>query len=98
MSDTLRQCDRFSLTPMYFVCTDRTQPIAHASLEAALATLRGELRARETQGYVISFNDRLEFQLHRDEARGGANGAPHRLWIEDESGQNVTSKDAAEAG
>jgi hypothetical protein len=48
---------------MYFVCTDHAEPIAHASLEAAQHTLRGELRAREAQGYVITFNDRLEFEL-----------------------------------
>jgi hypothetical protein len=83
---------------MYFVCTDRFPPIAHASLEAALKTLRSELRAREQQGFEVSFNDKLEFQLSRSEARGGIDGAPYRMWVEDEHGQNVTSKDAAEGG
>lgn len=85
---------------MYFVCTDRgPEPIAHATLEQALTTLRSELRAREAQGYVVKFNDRLEFEVERtDKASDATNGQPYRLWVEDEDGQNVTSKDAAEAG
>ena len=83
---------------MYFVCMDNGDPIAHASLEAALKALRVELRAREAQGYVVAFNDRLEFELTRPDPKSDGNGAAHRLWIEDESGQNVTSKDASEAG
>ncbi len=83
---------------MYFVCMDSGDPIAHVTLEAALKALRVELRAREAQGYVVSFNDKLEFELSRPSPRGDGNGAAHRVWIEDESGQNVTSKDAAEAG
>jgi hypothetical protein len=83
---------------MYFVCMDTGEPIAHASLETALKTLRGELRARQAQGYVVAFNDKLEFELTRSNPRADGNGAAHRLWIEDEHGQNVTSKDAAEAG
>jgi hypothetical protein len=83
---------------MYYVCTDKAPPIAHATLEQAISTLRSELRAREAQGFVVTFNDRLEFALSRAEHRGGIDGAPYRLWIEDEDGQNVTSLDAAEAG
>lgn len=85
---------------MYFVCTDKSEPIAHATLDMALATLRSELRAREAQGFVVSLNDKLEFELCRPEAKGGSNGvgAPYRMWVEDESGNKVTSKDAAEDG
>lgn len=84
---------------MYFVCTDSgQQPIAHATLEQALATLRSELRARESQGYTVRFNDRLEFEVCRAQQRSGTNGAPYRVWVEDQDGQNVTSRDAAEAG
>ena len=83
---------------MYFVCTDKSEPIAHASLDAALKTLRSELQAREAQGFEVSFNDKLEFELCRPESKGGIDGAPYRMWVEDETGQNVTSKDAAEGG
>jgi hypothetical protein len=83
---------------MYFVCTDKDRPIAHASLEAALKTLRSELKAREEQGFEVAFNDKLEFELSRAESKGGIDGAPYRMWIEDETGQNVTSRDAAESG
>jgi hypothetical protein len=83
---------------MYFVCTDKAEPIAHVSLESALATLRSELRARKAQGFTVTFNDKLEFELSRDEDRGGIDGAPYRMWIEDANGQNVTSKDSSEAG
>jgi hypothetical protein len=83
---------------MYYVCTDRFGPIAHASLEAALATLRSELQARQSQGFVVTFNDKLEFELCRSASEGGIDGAPYRMWVEDESGQNVTSRDAAEGG
>ena len=83
---------------MYFVCTDKAAPIAHATLPAALKTLRSELRAREEQGFVVAFNDKLEFELSRDESKGGIDGAPYRMWVEDDTGQNVTSKDAAEGG
>ena len=90
---------------MYFVCTDKGEPIAHATLEAALQTLRSELKARQGRGYEVKFNDKLEFELSR--ANGHGNGGVHahgdgdgryRMWIEDESGQNVTSRDAAEGG
>ena len=80
---------------MYFVCTDKASPIAHATLEAALKTLRSELTAREEQGFTVTFNDKLEFELCRSEDKGGIDGAPYRMWIEDEDGQNVTSTDAA---
>lgn len=85
---------------MYFVCTDRgTERIAHATLEQALATLRSELAARQSQGYVVRFNDKLEFEVSRTEpGSGDANDQPYRLWVEDDDGQNVTSKDASEAG
>ena len=83
---------------MYFVCTDKDSPIAHATLESARKTLRSELQARESQGFVVSFNDKLEYELCRAESKGGIDGAPYRMWIEDESGQNMTSKDAAESG
>lgn len=83
---------------MYFVCTDKSEPIAHATLELALTTLRSELRAREAQGFVVSLNDKLEFELCRSEAKGGIDGAPYRMWVEDETGNKVTSKDAAEGG
>lgn len=76
---------------MYFVCTDKASPIAHASLEAALKTLRTELQAHEAQGFTVTFNDKLEFELCRD-------GSASRMWIEDEDGQNVTSRDASEGG
>lgn len=83
---------------MYFVCIDNGDPIAHASLEAALKALRLELRAREAKGFIATFNDRLEFELSRPDPDGNGNGSAHRVWIEDENGLNVTSKDAAEAG
>jgi len=84
---------------MYYVCTDNGEPIAHATLEAALKTLRSELQARQGHGYEVKLNDKLEFEVSKLDGNGAANGNGHyRLWIEDESGQNVTSRDAAEAG
>ena len=84
---------------MYFVCTDSgRQPIAHATLEQALANLRGELRARESQGFTVTFNDKLEFVLTRKDGSENPDGHPYRIWVEDQDGQNVTSRDAAEAG
>ncbi len=83
---------------MYFVCTDKSQPIAHVSLESALGTLRSELRAREGQGFTVTFNDKLEFELSRANDHGGIDGAPYRMWVEDANGQNVTSKDSSEGG
>ena len=82
---------------MYFVCTDIAEPIAHASLESALKALRSELRAREKQGYTVAFTDELEFRLARPEGNGRSDGHL-RMWIEDDAGQNVASKDSAEAG
>lgn len=76
---------------MYFVTSSNATPIAHATLEAALKTLRSELRARESQGFTVAFNDKLEFELSRS-------NEAYRMWIEDENGQNVTSKDAAFGG
>ncbi len=83
---------------MFYFCTDKSEPIAHATLEAAIKTLRAELRAYQAQGYDVTFNDALEFQLSRSSTRGGMNGEPRRFWVQDEAGQHVTSKDAAEAG
>ena len=83
---------------MYFVVHDRDGPIAHASLEAALKTLRGELQVRQTQGWLVTFTDQLEFEIARPDGNGKPDGQRYRMWIEDESGQRVTSKDAAEAG
>lgn len=83
---------------MYFVVTDRDGSIAHASLEAALKALRSELQVRQTQGWTVSFNDRLEFEIARKDGNGQPDGRHYRMWIEDEAGQKVTSRDAAEAG
>jgi hypothetical protein len=83
---------------MFYFCTEKSEPVAHASLEAALTTLRSELHARAAQGYEVAFSDELEFRLSLPAGKGGLNGAARRLWIEDESGQHVTSRDAAEAG
>ena len=85
---------------MYFVCTDQgAGPIAHATLELAIPTLRSELTARVSPGFVVKLNDRLEFEVARTgNGHSAGSGQAYRLWVEDEDGQNVTSKDAAEAG
>jgi hypothetical protein len=67
----------------------------YESLDQAREALQARLARQRDAGHAIRFNDRLQFEVRAVE---GDAQVRRLLWIEDETGQPVASRDSAEAG